>query len=327
VRTIELEELAWHWRQALQTAQTAGRASATGRPLFHRHLMDLTSERKLVVEGLNSLARAYHLDVAVDHLALSVTDVQRLLGLPPDATTCIFSLDGVLVPSAALHAAAWKDTFDEFVFRRTERTRGSFTPFDLRGDYYTHIHGRPRLEGARTLLASRGIRLAEGAPNDAPGTETVHGLANRKREALLRRLRADRLNALAGSRHYLEIAREAGLHRVVISASANAPQMLDDSGLRPLVDVCVDGETMEHEHLHAKPAPDALLAGCAKIGADPHHAVAFETTAAGVVAARRAGVELVVGVDNGTAWPELRGNGADRVVASLAELLEEQVAA
>jgi beta-phosphoglucomutase-like phosphatase (HAD superfamily) len=327
VRTIELEELAWHWRQALQAAQIAATASPDGHPPRRRHPRDLAGERKLVVDGLSSLARMYHLDVAVDHLALSATDVQRLLGLPSDATTCVFNLDGVLVPSAALHAAAWREAFDEFVLRRSERTRGQFTPFDLRGDYYDHIHARPRLEGARALLASRGIRLPEGAPDDAPGAETVHGLANRKREALLRRLRADRLNAVAGSRHYLEIAREAGLHRVVISASANAPQMLDESGLRPLVEVLVDGTTMEQEHLHAKPAPDALLAGCSKIDSDPHHAVAFETTAAGIAAAHTAGFELVVGVDDGSAWPDLRRQGADRVVGSLAELLEQQVAA
>jgi beta-phosphoglucomutase-like phosphatase (HAD superfamily) len=327
VRTIELEELAWHWRQALQAAQIAARASAGPHSPGRGHSRDLADERKLVVEGLSNLARAYRLEVAVDHLALSASDVRRLLGLPSDATTCVFNLDGVLVPSAAVHAAAWKETFDEFVLRRSERTRGEFTPFDLRGDYYAHIHGRPRLEGARALLASRGIRLAEGAPEDPSGAETVHGIANRKREVLFRRLRADQLKALAGSRHYLEIAREAGMHRIVVSASANALQMLDESGLRPLVEVCVDGATMEREHLHAKPAPDALLAGCSKIDVDPRHAVAFETTADGIVAAHTAGFELVVGVDEGTAGSDLRRRGADRVVGSLAELLEQQVAA
>lgn len=327
MRTIDVEELAWHWREALRSAQRAERASGTGRPRAPSRSKDLAAETRQVVEGLRGLAHAYGLHVAVDHLALSVSDVQRLLGLPPDVTACVFNLDGVLVPSAAVHAAAWREAFDEFVLRRSERTHGAFAPFDLRGDYYAHIHGRPRLEGVRALLASRGIRLPEGAPGDPAGAETVHGLASRKREALLRRLSADRLNAVAGSRHYLEIAREAGLHRIVTSASANARQMLAESGLGSLVEVCVDGSTMEREHLQAKPAPDTLLAGCEKLGTDPHHAVAFETTAAGVTAAHDAGFELVVGVDDGATWPHLHSQGADRVVASLAELLEQQVAA
>lgn len=326
MRAIDIEELAWHWRQALQAAQAAATAPGNGLTAADRHLGRLASERQLVARELRALSRLYGLDVSVDHLALATSDVRRLLGLPPDVTTCVFNLDGVLVPSASLHAAAWRETFDEFVLRRTERTRGRFAPFDLSGDYYAHIHARPRLEGVRALLASRGIRLPEGGLDDPPGTETVHGLANRKREALLRRLRANRLDALAGSRHYLEIAREAGVRRAVVSASANAAEMLDDAGLSPLVEVCVDGAAMEADHLRPKPSPDTLLAACAELAADPRHAAAFETSPAGVAAAREAGFEVVVGVDDGLT-PGLRRDAVDRMVVSLAELLERQVAA
>ena len=330
MRAIDVEELAWRWREALRTAQVAAGATRFlhgADRLRNAELARLTAERKLVVDDLRAVANVHRLQVDVGHLALSLTDVRRLLGLPHDVTTCVFNLDGVLVPSAALHAAAWRETFDEFVIRRTERTRGQFAPFSPQLDYYAHIHGKPRLEGVRALLESRGIRLPEGTPGDPVTAETVHGLANRKREALLRRLRSNRLDALQGSRHYLEIAREAGLHRVVVSASANATRMLDGAGLRPYVEDCIDGRAMTAEHLHAKPAPDTLLAACSRVAADPHHAVAFETSADGVAAARRAGFELVVGVDDGAASGGLHPRDADRVVSSLAELLEQQVAA
>ena len=330
MRAIEVEELAWQWREALNAAQAAaiaaGRIAGAGN-LARTHLSHLAAERKLLVHDLRVVADVHRLHLDVGHLALSVPDVQRLLGLPNDVTTCVFNLDGVLVPSAVLHAAAWKETFDEFVLRRTERTRGRFEPFSTYQDYYAHIHAKPRLEGVRALLASRGIRLPEGAPDDPATAETVHGLANRKKEALLRRLRSNRLDALRGSRHYLEIAREAGLRRVVVSASGNAMQMLDGAGLRQYVDECIDGATMLAEDLHAKPAPDTLLAACEHVASDPHHAVAFETTTDGVAAARRAGFGLIVGVDDGTMAAPLHPGGADLVVSSLAELLEQQVAA
>jgi len=329
MRAIEIEELAWRWQEALEAAQSATSAeSAVVRGnVTDRHFKQLAAERKDVVQALEGVARVHRLDVHLAHLALPAYAVQQLLGLPADVTACVFNLDGVLVPSAAVHAAAWKETFDAFILERAERTRGRFAPFDPVGDYSRHLHGRPRLDGVRDFLASRGIRLPEGHAEDAPGTETVHGLANRKKEALLRRLQANHLEAFAGSRLYLEIAREAGIHRVAVSASANAPQMIEGAGFTPLIESCVDGRTMELEHLRSKPEPDVLLAALAAIGADPHRAVAFETTAAGVEAARSAGFELVVGVDPGEAAGALRRGGADQVVTGLAELLERQAVA
>jgi HAD superfamily hydrolase (TIGR01509 family) len=320
----DLEELAWRWRRTLDAAQ--GAVAAATRYLMpetvHRELAQLARERSSVADELDALARLHGLRVPVSHLSLPPADLRRLLGLPADVKTCVFDLDGVLVPSAALHAAAWKETFDEFVLARSERTHGQFALFEPRGDYYACLHGRPRLDGVRAFLASRGIRLAEGEPDDRPGLETVHGLANRKRDVLLRRLAVHRLDALAGSRYYLEVAREAGIRRVVVSASANTQRLLRAAAMDDLVDVCVDGTVMATEQLRAKPAPDTLLAACAKAGSDPRHAVAFETTDAGVAAARAAGFELVVAVEADSAARALRAEVPDRVVAGLTELLE-----
>jgi HAD superfamily hydrolase (TIGR01509 family) len=137
----------------------------------------------------------------------------------------------------------------------------------------------------------------------------VHGLANRKREALLRRLEQHGVDAYAGSRRYLEAARDAGLGCAVVSASAHTDALLARAGLAPFV----------RERVGGKPAPELLLPACSRLGVDPGEAAAFVTSAAGVAAARAAGFRLVVGVDahGGEALA-----GADVVAAGLAELLE-----
>jgi beta-phosphoglucomutase-like phosphatase (HAD superfamily) len=132
----------------------------------------------------------------------------------------VFSVDGVLVASAAIHADAWKETFDEFIARRIARTAGSFVPFSRRVDYPKLVHGRSRMGAVREFLASRGISLPEGLPDDPPGTETVNGLANRKKTALLRCLEQHGVSAFDGARLYLELAHDAQMRCAVVSGSS-----------------------------------------------------------------------------------------------------------
>ena len=106
-----------------------------------------------------------------------------MLGLPDDITACLFDLDGVLTKTAEVHARAWKQTFDAFLQKRGER------PFDLARDYDEYVDGKPRLDGVRDFLASRGIELPEGSSDDPPDAETVDGLANAKNELVLRLIR------------------------------------------------------------------------------------------------------------------------------------------
>jgi HAD superfamily hydrolase (TIGR01509 family) len=189
------------------------------------------------------------------------------------------------------------------------------------------MHGRPRLEGVRAFLASRGISLPEGTPEDAPGAETVHGLANRKGEALTRRLEHEGPRAFAGSHRYLELARDAGVRCGIVSASANARTIVEQSGLAGFIDECIDGNSMAIDDLRAKPAPDTLLAACRQLGVTPQHAASFETTWAGVSAARTAGFGLIVGVASDGQAGRLRDAGADMVITGLAELLDHDLAA
>jgi HAD superfamily hydrolase (TIGR01509 family) len=245
-----------------------------------------------------------------------------LLGLRDDVAACVFDLEGVLIAGAVLHVAAWTRAFDDLTLGRTERTVGEFKPFDAHADYREYLEDRPRLDGVRSFLASRGISLPEGEPSDPPGAETVHGIANRKQEALLRLIDEQGVTAFAGSRHYLEFAREVGVRTAVVSASANTPAILRTAGLESLIDACIDGNAIAAGGMLVKPAPDTLLAACRALAAEPGVAVVFETSPVGVTAARAAGFAAVMAVDEGGNADALLGAGAGGVVQGLAELLE-----
>src|SRR5439155_13787520 len=177
------------------------------------------------------------------------------------------------------------------------------------------------------FLASRGISLPEGRPDDAPEAETVQGLANRKKAALLRHLDEQGLKAFEGARTYLELAREADVRCAVLSASANTAMILERAGLTTFVDVCVDGNTIAAEQLRAKPAPDMLLEACRRLGVEPRETAVFETSAAGVAAARAGGFELVVAGDRVGRSKVLTDEGATIVVSGLDEILDRRLGA
>jgi beta-phosphoglucomutase-like phosphatase (HAD superfamily) len=323
-RAPTLDGVANAWWSSLDAAETAVRAAHASLAAGELRTLSarLAAERSSTVQLLQEVARAERVPARFDHLLVSRSNLRSLLGLPSTVTACVFNLDGVLVASATLHSAAWAETLDEFIGARIERTHGSFSPFDPRTDYARHMHGKPRLDGLRAFLASRGISLPEGAASDAPGTETVYGLANRKKQALLRALDREGIRAFDGAKRYLEAARDAGIGRLGISASANSGEMIGRAGLGSLLVQCLDGDAIVARSLRARPAPDIPLEASRLLGVEPGHAAVFETTPAGVEAAHACGFGLIVGVaatDDGR--PLLRA-GADLVVESLAEILE-----
>lgn len=244
-----------------------------------------------------------------------------VLGLPDGVRACLFDLDGVLTDTAAVHTAAWKETFDGFLREHAQRTGVPFVPFDPHADYNTYVDGKRREDGVRDFLASRGIVLDEGAPDDPPDALTVRGVGNRKNVLLLAHIETDGVVVYESSRRYLEAARDAGLRRAVVSSSANTAQVLQVSGLAPLVEVRVDGVTAAERELPGKPAPDTYLAAAADLGVEPGEAVVFEDALSGVQAGRAGGFALVVGVDRVGQAAALLENGADVVVSDLQELL------
>jgi beta-phosphoglucomutase family hydrolase len=247
-----------------------------------------------------------------------------VLGLPDNIQACLFDLDGVLTKTAAVHAAAWTQMFDDFLRRLADTTGARFTPFDIHDDYDEYVDGKPRADGVRDFLARRGITLPEGSPDDPPTAETIYGLGNRKNELLLQRIRDDGVEVYDGSVRYLEAVQQAGLHRAVVSSSANTEQVLKVTGLAHYFEVRVDGVTVSERHLRGKPAPDTFLDAARQLGVAPANAAVFEDALSGVAAGRAGHFGFVVGVDRVGQAAALAEHGADKVVQDLAELLNDE---
>jgi beta-phosphoglucomutase family hydrolase len=244
-----------------------------------------------------------------------------MLGLPDGVTACLFDLDGVLTQTAQVHAAAWKQTFDEFLRGRAASTGGTFVPFDVARDYDDYVDGKPRDDGVRSFLASRGIELPEGEPDEPPDADTVHGLGERKNELVLRLIHEHGVEPYDGSVRYVKAVRAAGLGCAVVSSSTNCRDVLHAAGIESLFGQIVDGVVAEREHLHGKPAPDTYLAGARAMGVEPAQAAVFEDALAGVEAGRAGRFAFVVGVDRVGQARALAAHGADVVVGDLDELL------
>ncbi|QMU73841.1 HAD family phosphatase [Streptacidiphilus sp. P02-A3a] len=241
------------------------------------------------------------------------------LGLPEGITACLFDLDGVLTRTAVVHAAAWKEMFDDFLRRRDG---ADFRPFDPVADYDAYVDGRPRAEGVRSFLGARGIDLPEGTPDDPPERDTVNGLGNRKNLLVLAKIKSEGVAAYPGSVRYLEAVRAAGLRTAVVSSSANCHDVLVSAGIEKLLEVRVDALVATRLGLAGKPSPDTFLQAARELEADPEQAAVFEDALVGMDAGRAGAFGWVVGVDRVGQAAELRTHGADRVVTDLAELLD-----
>jgi beta-phosphoglucomutase family hydrolase len=234
---------------------------------------------------------------------------------------CLFDLDGVITRTAVVHARAWKGTFDDFLRGWSRRHGQAFVPFDLGQDYRQYVDGRSRLDGARGFLASRGITVREGTPDDPPGTETVYGISNAKNAEVQRRIQVDGVEVYPDTLRFLQVVREAGLATAVVSSSANTADVLHVTNLTSLFQARIDGVVAARRRLAGKPAPDTFLAGAAELGVPASAAAVFEDALAGVQAGRAGGFALVVGVDRVGHAEALREHGADVVVTDLTQLL------
>ena len=226
----------------------------------------------------------------------------------------LFDLDGVLTPTAEVHMQAWRQLFTDFLTKR-----GINQPY-LDSDYFDYIDGKPRYDGVRALLASRGIQLAEGDPGDSPDLETVCGLGNRKNEFFAAVLREKGVQPYAGSVQLLDHLAERGTKVAVVSSSRNATAVLEAADLGPRFDVVVDGNVAAEKGLRGKPSPDTFVAAAEELGVPVQRAVVFEDALSGVEAGHAGGFGLVVGVDRGVGAQRLIESGADVVVDDLGEL-------
>jgi HAD superfamily hydrolase (TIGR01509 family) len=210
-----------------------------------------------------------------------------MFGLPDGVTACLFDMDGVVTQTAVVHAAAWKEMFDDFLRQYAEKTGTEFVPFDAHAEYDAYVDGKPRLDGTRSFLESGGVQVYEGTVT------------------------------------YIRSVRDKGISTAIVSSSANTQQILDSAGLVGLFDVRVDGVIAKERGLRGKPAPDTFLAAAEELHVPPGRAAVFEDALAGVEAGRAGHFALVVGVDRVGQAEELRKHGADIVVRDLAELLDQ----
>ncbi|MGK2877685.1 MAG: HAD family hydrolase [Solirubrobacterales bacterium] len=242
-------------------------------------------------------------------------DPQKI-GLPADATTLLFDLDGVITKTAVVHAAAWKEMFDAFLAQQDGQP-----PFDPRVDYDKYVDGKPRYDGVRSFLASRGLSLPDGDPSDAPQAATVCGLGNRKNELVAALIKRDGVEAYPGTLKYLDAAKAAGMRLAVVSSSANCHAILESCSLVDDFEEIMDGVVAAERGIKGKPAPDTFIAAAAALGAGLKESVVFEDAIAGVEAGHSGGFGYVVGVNRVGQAEALKEHGADIVVNDLGELI------
>ncbi len=233
----------------------------------------------------------------------------------------LFDLDGVLTKTAAVHARAWEQMFDEFLQERARREHERYEPFRQPDDYVAYLDGEPRYDGVRHFLASRHISLPEGSPDDPPTASTVCGLGNRKDELVQKVLATKGVEVYEGSVELLKAVRAAGIKTAVVSSSKNCKNVIEAAGIADQFDTRVDGYAVEEGGMAGKPAPDTYLAAAKELGAEPARAVVLEDALAGVESGRNGHFGLVVGVDRANQADALRAHGADIVVTDLATLI------
>jgi alpha,alpha-trehalase len=239
----------------------------------------------------------------------------------------IFDLDGVVTQTAAVHAAAWKRLFDEYLAERAARAGAAagvagaddpLRPFDLDADYARYVDGKPRCDGVRDFLASRGIELPMGDPSDPPDAETVCSLGNRKNDFFNAEVREHGVKTYPSTIALIGRLHAAGIRVGLMSSSKNTAMVLDVAGITDLFEVRVDGLVAAEVGLPGKPDPAMYLEAARRLGVDAARAVVVEDALSGVEAGHRGGFGLVIGVDRLGQAEALREHGADVVVDDLA---------
>ncbi|MGW5590734.1 HAD family hydrolase [Streptomyces sp. NPDC003857] len=242
-----------------------------------------------------------------------------VLGLPDTVRACLFDLDGVITDTAAVHAATWKETFDALL---QEHEGAGFRPFTVETDYRKLVDGRPRADGVRAFLTSRGIELPDGAPDAPTGLDTVHGLGRWKSALFEARIRSEGVTVCQDTMAYLAAARDRGLLTAVVTSSANCREVLRSAGAEALFDAWIDGLVAAKRGLRGKPYPDTFLAAARDLGQRPSECAVFEDALAGMDAGRSGHFGWVVGIDRVSQASALYAHGADTVVADLATLID-----
>ena len=234
----------------------------------------------------------------------------------------LLDLDGVITDTANIHAACWKQMFDAYLQQRAAERGEPFRPFEIATDYPLYVDGKPRFDGVRDFLTSRGIQLPEGTPDDPPQAETVGGLGNRKNDLVNKVIAEGGVEPYEGTVKLIHQLRHQGFKIAVVTSSQNCEAVLKAAKLDALFDMRVDGNTIQAQHLAGKPAPDTFLMAAQRLGVAPTRAVVVEDAISGVQAGCNGNFGLVIGVARKGNAEELRHHGAHLVVHDLGELVD-----
>lgn len=233
----------------------------------------------------------------------------------------IFDLDGVVTQTASAHAASWKAMFDEFLRQYGAESNQSFEPFDIERDYHLYVDGKPRYEGVKGFLDSRGLELPLGKPNDSPGVWTIYGMGNLKNRLFQEHIRQQGVDLYESSVELIRSLRQKGMKTAMVSSSKNAVEVLQSVNLLRLFDTQVDGVDSERLQLKGKPNPDIFLQAAKQLEVEPEKAIVFEDAIAGVEAARLGGFGFIIGVDRANQPQALIDHGADIAIKDLQEVI------
>jgi beta-phosphoglucomutase family hydrolase len=234
----------------------------------------------------------------------------------------LLDLDGVITNTADLHAACWKQMFDEYLQKRATQRGEAVRPFDLATDYRLYVDGKPRFDGVRDFLKSRGLQLPEGSPDDPPQSETMGGLGNRKNEMLNKVIEDIGVEPYEGTVRLIHQLRQHEFKIAVVTSSENCTAVLRAAKLDGFFDVQVDGHMIHAQRLAGKPAPDTYLIAARLLGVEPARAVVVEDAISGVQAGVNGNFGLVIGVARKGNAEELKRHGAHPVVNDLGELVD-----
>jgi beta-phosphoglucomutase family hydrolase len=234
----------------------------------------------------------------------------------------LFDLDGVITDTANLHATCWKQMFDEYLQKRARQTGEAFRPFDIASDYLLYVDGKPRFDGVRDFLKSRGIELPDGSPEDSTDAETVCGLGNRKNDLVNDAIAEVGVVPYGGSVRFIHRVRRDGFKIAVVTSSQNCMSVLEAAKLDEFFQVRVDGNVIDAQQLAGKPAPDTFLLAARLLGVEPKRIVVIEDAISGVQAGSDGDFGLVIGIARKNNVEELKRHGADLVVCDLDELMD-----
>jgi trehalose 6-phosphate phosphatase len=237
-----------------------------------------------------------------------------------DLDAVVFDMDGVVTRTATVHAAAWKRLFDAYLKDWATAGGRPFRPFDAVADYREYVDGKPRYDGVRDFLASRGIELPWGDPSDPPGATTVCGLGNRKNDYFNQVVAEQGVEPYGSTVELIRQLKDRGFGVAIITSSRNATTIMNAAGVADLFPVCVDGNVAERLGLPGKPDPAVFIEAAKELGATPARAAVVEDALVGVEAGRAGRFGLVIGVDRLGQAEALREHGADVVVKDLAEV-------